>query len=296
MIYKKGKDYQMYREGRIFKLCRVHNMEDYLTAVDNGVNMIGIHAVYSCFEAYKSIEENYSPIERPEIRTHRNLPIADYEVSSIRYMVENMDSKISIALILENELSNEDIAECIRLYNLDGKNPFLQLQFRISYARCIEIKKELNNNLICTVGLNQADFEEYLKFLNRVLDPDKDFILIDFSKHQPDYLTKKVDISCEATMDTLEKKVRSLRNNKIPLLIADDTEVEKMQDYLKFLSVNNIRIAGIDMQNSVEISKKYQSYKLDNINDEQLIQVKIRKSNEKLQQWKLFVSKKLNIY
>ena len=53
----------MHRDNKIFKLCRVHNLEDYLTAVNNGVNMIGIHAVYTDFDAYRAAEEIYNPIE-----------------------------------------------------------------------------------------------------------------------------------------------------------------------------------------------------------------------------------------
>ena len=38
----------MARTGKIFKLCRVHTSIDYSNAIENGVNMIGIHAVYTC--------------------------------------------------------------------------------------------------------------------------------------------------------------------------------------------------------------------------------------------------------
>ena len=280
----------MHRDNKIFKLCRVHNLEDYLTAVNNGVNMIGIHAVYTDFDAYRAAEEIYNPIERPIIRTHKNLPIADYEVDAISYLADNVDGQIPIALVLEKDLSCEGIAECLRLYNLSDKNPLLQLQYRINNERFLEITRTLSKKMICTIGLNQEDFDEYFAFLNRVLDPDNDFILIDFSKHQPDYLTKKMGISSETKMNVLMKRVKCLKKSSIPLLIADDTTVEKMTKYIRYLSINDIELAGIDMQNSVEQSKEAQCYTLSDVCGKREFQIKVRKSDEKLRPWRDFVS------
>ncbi len=280
----------MHRDNKIFKLCRVHNLEDYLTAVNNGVNMIGIHAVYTDFDAYRAAEEIYNPIERPIIRTHKNLPIADYEVDAISYLADNVDGQIPIALVLEKDLSCEGIAECLRLYNLSDKNPLLQLQYRINNERFLEITRTLSKKMICTIGLNQEDFDEYFAFLNRVLDPDNDFILIDFSKHQPDYLTKKMGISSETKMNVLMKRVKCLKKSSIPLLIADDTTVEKMAKYIRYLSINDIELAGIDMQNSVEQSKEAQCYTLSDVCGKREFQIKVRKSDEKLRPWRDFVS------
>ena len=280
----------MHRDNKIFKLCRVHNLEDYLTAVNNGVNMIGIHAVYTDFDAYRAAEEIYNPIERPIIRTHKNLPIADYEVDAISYLADNVDGQIPIALVLEKDLSCEGIAECLRLYNLSDKNPLLQLQYRINNERFLEITRTLSKKMICTIGLNQEYFDEYFAFLNRVLDPDNDFILIDFSKHQPDYLTKKMGISSETKMNVLMKRVKCLKKSSIPLLIADDTTVEKMAKYIRYLSINDIELAGIDMQNSVEQSKEAQCYTLSDVCGKREFQIKVRKSDEKLRPWRDFVS------
>ena len=280
----------MHRDNKIFKLCRVHNLEDYLTAVNNGVNMIGIHAVYTDFDAYRAAEEIYNPIERPIIRTHKNLPIADYEVDAISYLADNVDGQIPIALVLEKDLSCEGIAECLRLYNLSDKNPLLQLQYRINNERFLEITRTLSKKMICTIGLNQEDFDEYFAFLNRVLDPDNDFILIDFSKHQPDYLTKKMGISSETKMNVLMKRVKCLKKSSIPLLIADDTTVEKMAKYIRYLSINDIELAGIDMQNSVEQSKEAQCYTLSDVCGKREFQIKVRKSDVKLRPWRDFVS------
>ena len=280
----------MHRDNKIFKLCRVHNLEDYLTAVNNGVNMIGIHAVYTDFDAYRAAEEIYNPIERPIIRTHKNLPIADYEVDAISYLADNVDGQIPIALVLEKDLSCEGIAECLRLYNLSDKNPLLQLQYRINNERFLEITRTLSLKMICTIGLNLEDFDEFFAFLNRVLDPDNDFILIDFSKHQPDYLTKKMGISSETKMNVLMKRVKCLKKSSIPLLIADDTTVEKMAKYIRYLSINDIELAGIDMQNSVEQSKEAQCYTLSDVCGKREFQIKVRKSDEKLRPWRDFVS------
>lgn len=284
----------MHTIGKVFKLCRVHNFEDYIVAVNNGVNMIGIHAVYADFDTYRAIEERYAPIERPIIRTSKNLPISDYEVDAIRYLVDNVDAQIAIALVLEKDLSCEDIAECLRLYNLSDKNTLLQLQFRTNYEKLMEIAKVLNRKMICTIGLNQEDFDEYFAFLNRTLDPDNDFILIDFSKHQPDFLANKVGCSSDTKMNTLKTRVKCLKKNGIPLLIADDTTVGEMEEYIKYLSINDIQIAGIDMQNSVEESEEKQCYMLEKVTGKQAFQTKVRKSDKKLRLWKDFVSNKVN--
>ena len=201
-----------------------------------------------------------------------------------------MDGQIPIALVLEKDLSCEGIAECLRLYNLSDKNPLLQLQYRINNERFLEITRTLSKKRICTIGLNQEDFDEYFAFLNRVLDPDNDFILIDFSKHQPDYLTKKMGISSETKMNVLMKRVKCLKKSSIPLLIADDTTVEKMAKYIRYLSINDIELAGIDMQNSVEQSKEAQCYTLSDVCGKREFQIKVRKSDEKLRPWRDFVS------
>ena len=66
--------------------------------------------------------------------------------------------------------------------------------------------------------------------------------------------------------------------------------VEKMAKYIRYLSINDIELAGIDMQNSVEQSKEAQCYTLSDVCGKREFQIKVRKSDEKLRPWRDFVS------
>ena len=278
----------MARTGKIFKLCRVHNSIDYSNAIENGVNMIGIHAVYSNVESYIASEQQYYPIDRKIYRNDRNLPISDYEIYGIRDLIKKIDNEIPVALVIEDDLDIRQIKECIRLYNLDNKNFILQLHFRACRNKILQLKDIFKNRIICTVGLNQLDFESYIDELNKILDPENDFLLVDFSKHQPDYISNSMEICTKPANEILESRIYSLKKNKLPLLIADDTSVNQMKQYLQILDVNDIVISGLDMQNAVELNKKDIRYKVIEDNNKQLIQVKVRKSRVKLQKWKSF--------
>ena len=52
----------MNNSNYIFKVCRVHNIEDLKMVANNGANMIGIHAVYIDTNSYLSSEEKYFPL------------------------------------------------------------------------------------------------------------------------------------------------------------------------------------------------------------------------------------------
>lgn len=52
-------------------------------AMEMGATMIGIHAVISCKDKYYKIED-YHGIK---VEYYPNLPVPDYEIESIRYMV-----------------------------------------------------------------------------------------------------------------------------------------------------------------------------------------------------------------
>ncbi|HEC2173373.1 TPA: hypothetical protein R1915_001472 [Staphylococcus delphini] len=278
----------MVRTGKIFKLCRVHNIIDYLSAIENGVNMIGIHAVYDSLESYKKTEECYSPIDRSIMRTTDTLPISDYETNGIRHLIDKIDNNVQIVLVFEKLLDYPLIKQCIELYNLKSKDILLQFQFRIDHQIYLRLRKYCKYNLICVIGLNQLDFEEYFEKLNNYLDAKKDYILVDFSKHQPDYLTNSMDISSKPPLNTLKSRINILKRNNIPLLIADDTEISEMKEYVKLLTYNNIEIAGLDMQNAVELKKKEQYYRLKKTDRGQFVQIRVRKSQIKLKVWKDF--------
>lgn len=278
----------MARTGKIFKLCRVHNSIDYSNAIENGVNMIGIHAVYSNVESYIASEQQYCPINKTIFRSDRNLPISDYEIDGIRDLIKRIDSDVPVALVIEDDLEIRQIKECIKFYNLGNKNLILQLHFRACGNKILQLKEVFKNRIICTVGLNQFDFESYINELNQILNPENDFLLIDFSKHQPDYISNSMEICTKPAIEILESRIYTLKKNKLPLLIADDTSVDQMRLYLQVLDVNDIVISGIDMQNAVEFDKKDIRYKIIEGNNRKLIQVKVRKSRVKLQKWKSF--------
>ncbi len=278
----------MARTGKIFKLCRVHNFIDYSNAIENGVNMIGIHAVYSNVESYISSEQQHSPINKTIFRSDRNLPISDYEIDGIRDLIKRIDNDVPVALVIEDDLEIRQIKECIKFYNLGNKNLILQLHFRACGNKILQLKEVFKNRIICTVGLNQFDFESYINELNQILNPENDFLLIDFSKHQPDYISNSMEICTKPAIEILESRIYTLKKNKLPLLIADDTSVDQMRLYLQVLDVNDIVISGIDMQNAVEFDKKDIRYKIIEGNNKELIQVKVRKSRVKLQKWKSF--------
>ena len=84
----------------------------------------------------------------------------------------------------------------------------------------------------------------------------------------------------QENIDELMKKIN--RRCKLP---------KNWEKFIKETSEkHNIIIKGIDMQNAVEISKKEQRDILIN-NNEKDYQAKIRKSNEKLKEWKEFFEK-----
>ena len=118
-----------------------------------------------------------------------------------------------------------------------------------------------------------------------MLDAHKDYILIDMSKHQPDLILYSEEYKESINRASLLKHLAPIiENNKIPIIIADDTIPEKMEEYLKILLNYNINIAGVDMQNSVEYLPNEQRYKMVYCNGCKY-QIKARKSSDKLEIW-----------
>ena len=280
------------RTGKIFKLCRVHNVFDYKTAIKNGVNMIGLHAVYQNFEKYRQNEKLYLPITTISHMKDINIPISDYEVDSISDLLDNIDVEVKVALILEEKMNLEQIRRCLSSYNLNTETTIFQLQHRVDneYIDCL--RKHFQCDIICTIGLNQKDFSEYFEFLNRVLNKN-DKILIDLSKHQPDFIHgAEVESVEDSKLKLLNSLIPVLRGSRIPLMFAEDTSVEQMKRYLNLLNKNGVKFAGIDMQNSVEIDSTEQRYQSVLINGKSY-QMRVRKSPQKMERWKDFAYKEL---
>ena len=168
----------------IFKICRVHNLIDLETVKSNtNVNMIGIHAVYYNQEEYKNSEKKYNPIYSNYENTDQ-LPIATFELDSIREMQKYIPDDIIPVILFQRTLSIEKMKKCIELYNISKKNFYIQLHYRINNDEIINIKSKLSKNIIATIGIYQDDFTEYFNNLQKILNNKSDYILIDLSEHQ----------------------------------------------------------------------------------------------------------------
>ena len=62
--------------------------------------------------------------------------------------------------------------------------------------------------------------------------------------------------------EKLKEIIPIIQNNKIPIILAEDTDPDTMKKYLHELKKYKISIKGIDMQNAVELEKKKQKYEL----------------------------------
>lgn len=268
----------------IFKVCRVHNLIDLETVKSNtNVNMIGIHAVYYNQEEYKNSEKKYNPIYSNYENTDQ-LPIATFELDSIREMQKYIPDDIIPVILFQRTLSIEKMRKCIELYNISKKNFYIQLHYRINDDEIINIKSKLSKNIIATIGIYQDDFTDYFNNLQKILNNKSDYILIDLSEHQSNLsiYDKNVD-----KLKKLKEVIPKIQNNKIPIILADDTNPVTMKNYLDEINKYKILIKGIDMQNAVEFSKEKQKYEL--LSDKGAkYQIKVRKSNTLMKNWNNF--------
>lgn len=274
----------------IFKVCRVQNVHDLNTIAKNGANMIGIHAVYPDRIKYLKNELKYEPLES-NLDIKEDLPLGILELDGIRDIQKYIPDSIKQAVLFERPLSIENMIESCNMYNLPKDKIYIQLQHRTDKEYIQTIKENLSDKIIATVGLFQKDFKEYFWRIHNILNPKTDYILIDMSKHQPDLISFS-----ESYKDSIDKVAvlnhlaPIMQNNTVPIIIADDTTVYQMSLYLKELSKYNIKIKGIDMQNSVELKSNEQKYQYVNCN-KNIYQVKIRKSGTELAKWDEFFRK-----
>ena len=252
--------------------------------VDKNVNMIGIHAVYYNQEEYKNSEKKYNPIYSNYENTDQ-LPIATFELDSIREMQKYIPDDIIPVILFQRTLSIEKMKKCIELYNISKKNFYIQLHYRINNDEIINIKSKLSKNIIATIGIYQDDFTEYFNNLQKILNNKSDYILIDLSEHQSNLsiYDKNVD-----KLKKLKEVIPKIQNNKIPIILADDTNPVTMKNYLDEINKYKILIKGIDMQNAVEFNKEEQKYEL--LSDKGAkYQIKVRKSNTLMKNWNNFL-------
>lgn len=274
----------MKNKNYIFKICRVHNLKDLEIIRHNSeVNMIGIHAVYYNQEEYRKGEKKYYPIYC-NYENNEDLPIATFELDSIREMQKHIPNNITQAILFQRPLSVENMKKCIELYNMPKNNLFIQLHYRVNNDEIKNIKNRICKNIIATIGIFQEDFEEYFNNLQKILNDKTDYILIDLSEHQSNLsiYDEKVD-----KLEKLKEIIQIIQNNKIPIILAEDTNPDTMKKYLYEMNKYNILIKGIDMQNAVEIEKNKQKYEL--LYDKNIkYQIKIRKSDELIKHWNDF--------
>lgn len=275
------------KENYEYKICRVHNIFDLQRAISAGATMVGIHAVYRDKINYYLSEQKYEPYFHLGFNT--DLPIANLEMISVRKMVEAIPKFIKVVLVIEQLHDIDEIRKCCELYGLNLSNIFLQLQCRVTTENILNIKKSFRNCII-SIGALQKDYSEYFWEIHNVLDPETDYILLDLSVHQPNMIsqyTKKGEYFKE---EILEKISSTMSGNVIPILIADDTDPTQMGIYLEILNKAGVYHKGIDMQNSTEVEIKEQKYMI--VQEKKCFYlVRIRKSIEKLEEWKKFMMK-----
>lgn len=280
------------REGFIFKLCRVHNPFDLDVAVRNGANMIGIHAVHTDQLKYLINESKYKPVIK-DFTLRENLPISSLEIDSIKAIQRCIPKEMKQAIVFEQAIIPELMIECCEIYNMPRNQIFVQLQHRTNKNYINTLKNRVCKKVIAAIGLYQEDFQDYFRKLENILDFQTDFILLDLSKHQPDLISSlnKNNLNLDKLM-ILEKLAPIMRNNRIPILLADDTNTCLMNKYINVLKTNKVLLAGIDMQNNVELKRNEQRYQIfyDGIEN---YHGRIRKDPDSLSEWNLFVNQSI---
>ncbi len=274
----------------IFKVCRIQNVQDLKVVAQNGSNMIGIHAVYPDRLKYLKNELKYQPYES-NLEIPENLPVGVLELNSIKDIQKIIPKGMKQAILFEKPLEIQNIIRTCEMYELPKEKMYIQLQHRTNEEYILQIKKEVCKRIITTVGLFQEDFKEYFWKMHNILNPKTDYILLDLSKHQPDLITYSENYKESIDrVSVLNHLAKVLENNNVPIIIADDTTIHQMEEYLKIISKYNIKVKGIDIQNAVEIETNKQRYQKIEFRGK-VYQAKIRKSSTKMAEWKEFFNK-----
>lgn len=229
-----------------------------------------------------------------KVEYYPNLPVPDYEIESIRYMVRCLPDGVMPILIIENKLSVEDIMKVINIYGLNVFKCGIQMQFRTNIEYINKIIEMGFERVIVAVGLMQKDVKEYLEFVDKALRTSKDLILLDMSRHQPHVIVNekvidKYDVSFETKYNCLNRIVSCLKKLETSVLLADDIMPDKMILCQLMLLSQGVNIIGLDMQNNIEVDKTEQKYcKIKENKTSKYHYAKIRKSVEKIKKWNIF--------
>ena len=274
----------------IFKVCRIQNVQDLKIVAQKGANMVGIHSVYPDRIKYLKNELKYKPFES-NLEIAEDLPVGVLELNSIKDIQKIIPEGMKQAILFERPCEIKNMIKTCEMYELPKEKMYIQLQHRTDEKYILQIKKELCKRIITTVGLFQKDFKEYFWKMNNVLNPQTDYILLDLSKHQPDLITYSENYKESIDrVSVLKHLAKVIENNTVPIILADDTTVHQMKEYLQVLSKYNIKIKGIDIQNTVEIETNKQRYQKIEYRGK-VYQAKIRKSSTKMAEWKDFFEK-----
>ncbi|MDX2292328.1 MULTISPECIES: haloacid dehalogenase-like hydrolase [Streptomyces] len=276
------------RPGPLFKVCRVHNVFDLAAVVRAGADAIGIHAVSPREPAYSASEVRHVPV-LPVTAEPADLPLAHHETAAIRAMTARLPEGLTVAVVVEEAPAAGDWRRiCAGL----GLPPTvtIQLQCRVTAEETARLRAEATGGLICAIGADQADFAAYFGFLDGLLDPATDHILVDASAHQPDLITAAQRVAAPDTRDAprprpgrFPRLAAAMRGNRVPVLVADDVPADVLLERFGELQREGVLVAGCDTQNAVEAPKTAQRYRL--IGPDAGVQALIRKSPDRLARW-----------
>ncbi|MFF4081568.1 hypothetical protein ACFYZN_19460 [Streptomyces sp. NPDC001777] len=264
----------------LFKVCRVHNPFDLAAVVAAGAHAIGVHAVSPPEPVYSAGQERHHPLDRVPVR-RPNLPLAHYETEAIRLMATMLPVGLKVVVVMERVPTRRDWHALLTALGLPASSA-LQLQCRVTAAQLVQLRLTVPAGLVCAVGADQEDFEEYFRFLDGALDPRTDHILVDHSVHQPDLIAAGVTAVAPARA-RVQDQARAMRGNRIAVLVADDTSARTVVDRCAALRAHGVLVAGCDTQNSVEVPKQAQRYRL--IKDAPGAQALVRKCPDRLREW-----------
>jgi hypothetical protein len=270
----------------LFKVCRVHNAVDLAAVVRAGANAIGVHAVSPREPAYSRSQARHMPILPSSATAVADLPLAHHETASVRAMTAALPEGLVVAVVMEVVPTAGDWLRILTELALPASSA-LQLQCRVTTEELGLLREAVTGGLICAIGADQADFAAYFRFLDDRLDPATDHILVDSSTHQPDLITRAQDTPDAAgsplpqpTGDPLP--AAAMRGNRVPVLVADDVPADVLLERCRSLRRQGVRVAGCDTQNSVEVPKPAQRYRLVGSG---AVQALVRKSPDLLAPW-----------
>lgn len=246
--------------GFVFKACRVHNVYDLAVVLAAGANMIGLHAVYPDAFDYLRRQTPFGPSSLDHAFDPA-LPLAWLEIESIRLLQASAPAGLRQALLFEEALPPEAIGACCAAYGMDPPAIWIQLQHRTTADHLRQVRSRLGCGLIAAAGLQQTDLGAYLAALSPALNPDRDFVLLDMSKHQPDLIARRAaPVTLEEKRRWLVRAAAALRGLDVPLLLADDIPPEDMTAAAEVLIREGVCVAGFDTQNILELPAHEQAY------------------------------------